>query len=69
MTTCPRCGAEVPANAKFCVMCGLRIEVRTTTGPSATSTLTGSGLVVSLATAALAAGIVIGIVVLVESLL
>ncbi len=68
MSTCPRCGAEVPEGAKFCVMCGYGIAAQPTTDSIAygTSTLTGSGLVVSLATAAIAACIVIGIIVLVE---
>jgi len=59
----------VPGGAKFCVMCGFKVEPSTDTAGIAygTSTLTGSGLVVSLATAAIAAGIVTGIVVLAES--
>lgn len=56
----------MPAGAKFCVMCGFRVEAEAGAAYG-TSTLTGSGLIVSLATAAIAAGIVTGIVVLVES--
>ena len=58
MTSCPRCGAELPEGAKFCVMCGARAEAAEA---YATSTLTGSGLTVALATAALCAVIAAGV--------
>ncbi len=51
-------------------MCGFRMETSDGTAalPYGTSTLTGSGLVVALATAAISASIVIGVIVLVQSL-
>jgi len=50
-------------------MCGYRVEaVEPTPAPYGTSTLTGSVLVVTIAAAAIGAGIVAGIIVLVGTL-
>ncbi len=67
VATCARCGAELQAGAKFCVMCGAKVEK---SAPAfATSTLTGSGLTVAISTTAICAAIAAGAFVLIRSLL
>ncbi|OJX63193.1 MAG: hypothetical protein BGO95_09270 [Micrococcales bacterium 73-13] len=68
MTSCERCGAELQPGARFCVMCGARVEPAPAPAV-ATSTLTGSGLAIAFSTAALCAAIAGGLFVLVRSLL
>ncbi|MBO9578306.1 MAG: zinc ribbon domain-containing protein [Microbacteriaceae bacterium] len=68
MGSCRRCGAELQAGAKFCVMCGAKVEAREVPA-FATSTLTGSGLTVAFSTAAICAVIAGGLFVLIRSLL
>jgi len=65
MRTCPKCGAEAAQAAKFCVMCGTPLGPQPDTRDLGTATLTGSGGLVTVSTAAIAAGILFGVVVLV----
>ncbi len=67
MSTCARCGAELQSGARFCVMCGARVEARSVPR-YATSTLAGSGLAVAISTAAMCAAIAAGLVVLIRSM-
>ncbi len=72
MSTCPRCGAELQRGARFCVMCGRKVELGTddaVAGPFATSTLTGSGLTIAISAAAVCAVIAAGVFVLLRSLI
>jgi len=66
MGTCRRCGAELQADARFCVMCGSRVDEAE---PHRASTLTGPGLTVAVSAAAICAAIAGGLFVLLRSLL
>ncbi len=72
MSTCSRCGAELRPSARFCVMCGAKVEPAggdAVTEPFATSTLTGSGLTIAISAAAVCAVIAAGLFVLLRSLI
>jgi len=67
MPTCPQCGAELQADARYCIMCGAR--VRSAESEQSSSSLTSAGVAVAIATATLCAAIVVGAFFLVQSML
>ena len=64
---CERCGAELPAGMRYCTSCGARLAT-VTADEYGTSTLTGSGVSIAIATASIAAVIVGGMIVVVTAL-
>ncbi len=64
---CERCGAELPVGTRYCTSCGARVAAAAA-DEYGTSTLTGSGVSIAIATASIAAAIVGGMIVLLAAI-